>query len=118
VWAIIKSYDQFDGRLNMFGKTVNVYLENTNQLITEYLVNFDFLISQAESKGLQLHSSEMFGDTFRRLGETLETRAKAGGKRPMPFNEQSLLESIKQLRSDPVQTQFSFVNRWAIFTKV
>lgn len=117
VWAIIKNYDRFDGASQMFGKTANVFLENTNQLITEYLVHFDFLVKHAEAKGLKLLKSEMFGETFARVGEELDQLSK-NRKYRMPFFEQSLLESIRQLRSDPIQTKFSFVNRWAIFEKM
>jgi SAM-dependent methyltransferase len=115
VWAIIKSYDVFS-ELRAFGKVVNVYLENTNQLISEYLVKFDLLVKLAEAKGLELVKSERFDDTFNVLDRELSQECQQTRRR-LPYNKLSLYESICELKKDPVQTQFSFVNRWAIFEK-
>lgn len=130
VWAIIKKYDEFT-KVKTFGKVVNVFLENTNQLISEYLVKFDLLRKLAEDKGLTLLSSELFSTSFdgleeelAKLAECAELAAKqpAANRREIyrvwDFNKKSLYESICELRKDPVQTQFSFLNRWAIFQKI
>ena len=66
VWAIIKRYNEF-GERNYYGKTVDVFIENTNRLIPEYLVDLDTLISKAESFDLKLENTALFSEDFATL---------------------------------------------------
>jgi hypothetical protein len=107
IWAIIKRYDQFD-KENCWGKHVDVYLENTNKLIPEFVVNFDKLVEKAQNHGLALSEDGMFVDTFNKI--------LAGAKHK---NRLSHLEaSVLELDKDPIQTKFSFLNRWAVFKQL
>jgi hypothetical protein len=107
VWAIIKRYDIFE-ESNYYGKVVDVFIENTNRLIPEYLVNFDLLRSKALEFNLELKETAMFSEDFARLRAQVPSDPT---KRSKFDNDLILLEN------DPVQTQFSFLNRWVVFTK-
>jgi hypothetical protein len=106
VWAIIKRYTSF-GPEECWGKHVDVFLENTNKLIPEFLVHFDTLQKKASEHGLQLEDDGMFGDTFNKLLENIN-----------PTRPEYIDKSILKLRDDLVQKQFSFLNRWAVFKKI
>jgi len=109
VWALIKRYNTFDDE-NLFGKYVDVFLENTNKLIPEFLVKYDLLKLKAEEFGLKVVNTELFSDTFYRLKDAID--------KTQPVHKLSRLDqAIMALDGDEVQKQFSFVNRWVIFEK-
>lgn len=114
VWAIIKKYDDFVYKqagaegVEPFGKMVEVFLENTNRLIPEFLVSLDLLVTYASSHGLVLDDTELFSETFAKL------------RRAVPENPSARTEldqNILTLDEDEIQKQFSFVNRWVVFRK-
>lgn len=81
-----------------FGRIIDVYLENTNRLIPEYLVDFNLLYDYANRYGLELVQDGMFSDTYKAFKE----------KNPNSFPE---------FDKDTVQQQFSFLNRWVVFRR-
>lgn len=106
IWAILKGYK--DGEFSEskpYGNKIRVYLENINQLIPEYLVNVDFLIKYANTRGLTLLASQTFG-------ETLEEQMQMSH----PKSLQRILDEY--VREDPKIKQFSHLNRWVIFKKM
>lgn len=114
VWAILKRYDAFATPViegtsavgavdNVYGKRVSVYLENTGQLISEYLVHEGTLISKLESLGIETVDSKLFEHTF---NQCLRDPTK-----PKVYYD------VKQMENDEVQKQFSFLNRWMVFRK-
>lgn len=78
-----------------FGRLIDVYLENTNRLIPEYLVDFQLLRTYAERYDLELVQDEMFRDTYHRENNHM----------------------FPQFDKDLVQQKFSFLNRWAVFRR-
>lgn len=102
VWAIIRRYNK--DSTEVYGQKIDVYLENTNILIPEYIVNWDLLLTKCNEYGLELHKSEMFEDVFNRLKKGDETNNDI---------EQIILEMDK----DDIQKQFSFLNKYVIFKK-
>jgi hypothetical protein len=110
VWALIKRYQKFEDG-NYYGKPVDVFLENINKMIPEYLVHFPTLIAKAKNYNLEVEDTGMFGDTFNTV--------LGGIKRDLPPAKLSHLEkAVLALENDPIQTQFSFLNRWVIFKKM
>jgi hypothetical protein len=106
LWAIIKRYINEDENYN---KKVDIFIENTQRLIPEYLVNFSFLIEKAKDFGLELDETEMYAETFGKL------RAKINEDE----NKQTSLDKIiLELDKDEIQKRFSFFNRWAVFKKI
>jgi len=106
VWAIVRRYNK--GVTSPYGKKIDVYIENTQKFIPEYLVSFKLLVEKAKEYGLQLQETEMFEETFKKL------------KSKIPDNEEEyshLDNDIVQLDKDEIQKQFSFLNQWAVFKK-
>jgi hypothetical protein len=105
VWAILRRYAEY-GENTRYGSHVDVFLENTNRLIPEFLVHFPTLVSKAAEFGLELVETGMFSDTFARLKQQMQTNPKSRDR---------LSEDIMALDQDPIQTRFSFLNRWVVF---
>lgn len=105
VWAILKRYTEYNEDTR-FGSHVDVFLENTNRLIPEFLVHFPTLVSKAAEFGLELVETGMFSDTFAKLKQQITAE---------PRQRDRLSEDILALDKDPIQTRFSFLNRWVVF---
>jgi SAM-dependent methyltransferase len=108
VWAIIKRYGAIPTEQS-FGRLVDVYLENTNRLIPEFLVSMNTLIEYASSHGLELADTALFSQTFADLRKKVPDN---------PHERTHLDNDVLALDDDPVQKQFSFLNRWVVFRKV
>ena len=108
VWAIQKEYKSFT-KASVYGKLINVYLENTRHFIPEYLVHFDVLLEKARERKLELQSDGFFEATFNELYGRMQANDETRNK--------SLDDDLKALYDDKVQRQFSFLNRWVIFKK-
>jgi len=110
VWAIIKRFQNFEEN-NYYGKPVDVFLENINKMIPEYLVHFPTLVAKAKNYNLEVEDTGMFGETFNTV--------LGGINRDLPSAKFSHLEkAVLGLENDTVQKQFSFLNRWVIFKKI
>lgn len=113
VWAIIKRYTTFGdggsgggvGAMNVYGKYIEVYLENTGKLIPEFLVHLPTLVAKMKERGLEVADTELFSHDFARIMAST------------PESERAYYD-VKALSNDPVQTQFSFLNRWIVFRKM
>jgi len=106
VWAILK---RFINNNSFYNKKIDVFLENTQKLIPEYLVNFDFLINKMKQFGLQLVETELFSQTFNSYLANINIKQ----------NKLSAIDSsILELNKEDVQKKLSFFNRWAIFKKI
>jgi mRNA (guanine-N7-)-methyltransferase len=108
VWAIIRRYNNDDDD-DYYNKKIDVFIENTQKLIPEYLVNFNFLIEKAKEFNLVLHETELFSESFNKIKSQI----------PIDENERTnIQEDVLKLDNDEVQKQFSFFNRWATFMKI
>jgi mRNA (guanine-N7-)-methyltransferase len=101
MWAIIKRYD--DNDTSKYGKTIDVFIENTGKLIPEYLVSFQHLVSEAKKHNLTLVKSEMFKETYDNLKSDNE--------------DKGINTIITNFGKDNILKDFSFLNRWVIFEK-
>lgn len=109
VWAIQKQYATFTKR-TPYGKLIDVYLENTNHFIPEFLVHFEILREKAKEFQLEIVDEGFFEATFKDLLQKIQNND--------PSRNTYLDQDILSLSKDPVQTQFSFLNRWVIFRKM
>lgn len=106
VWAIIKRFTTSD---NYYNKRIDVFIENTQRLIPEYLVNFNFLLKKANEFGLVLEQTEIYSETFNKFKSEIN---------PDESKQTSLDKSILELDKEDIQKKFSFLNRWVIFKKI
>eukprot|EP00668_Euglena_longa_P012821 GGOE01015313.1.p1 GENE.GGOE01015313.1~~GGOE01015313.1.p1 ORF type:complete len:783 (+),score=173.50 GGOE01015313.1:58-2406(+) len=108
VWALARRYETWDAG-DAYGKLVDVYLENINRLIPEYLVSLPTLVAKARAFGLEVEATDLFSVSH-------ETLLRAV---PADRSQRSLLdEDVLALAADPITRQFSFLNRWVVFRKV
>lgn len=107
VWAIIRRFNK--DNLSEYGKQIDVYIENTQKLIPEYLISFNLLVEKAKEHGLILEKSEMFEERFQKLKNEIPESEE---------NHTNIHQSIINLDADEVQKKFSFFNQWAVFKKM
>ena len=106
LWAIQRKYARPMG--SPYGNKIDVYLEMTQQIIPEYLVNFEHLVELAGEYGLRLASSQLFETTLNKCVKNNEWPVKP---------TELMKKSLAHLAADPVLLQFSALNRWFIFEK-
>jgi hypothetical protein len=120
IWEIVKGYgsDMFEDDSSSIGYRIDVYQESINQLISEYLVNFDYfnrvmsafgfeIINREEAKEFGLpEGSGLFSELFLcMLDEIAKNKFKA-----KDFDEAPLMTSIEK--------KISFLNRYFVYKKV
>jgi hypothetical protein len=120
IWEITKGYgsDLFDDDSSSIGYRIDVYQESINQIISEYLVNFDYLnrvmsaygfevISRKEAEEIGfMEGSGLFSELFlNMLDEISKNKFKAKDYDKGPF-------------MTSVEKKISFLNRYFIYKKV
>ena len=60
IWEIVKEYDfdKFEDNSSSLGYRIDVYQESINQLLTEYLINFDYFNRVMENYGFKIIERE------------------------------------------------------------
>jgi len=120
IWEITKGYgaEIFEDNSSSIGYKIDVYQESINQVISEYLVNFDYLnrimtaygfeiISREEAKDLGLpEGSGLFSELFINM---LEEIAK---------NKYKAKDYDKAPNMTSIEKKISFLNRYFVYKKV
>lgn len=119
IWQIVKLYDSdtFEDNSSSIGYKIDVYQESINQLLPEYLVNFDYLNRVMENYGFKLidreeaqnlglpEGSGLFSELFlNMLDEISKNKYKANDYGDAP----NMTASEKKI---------SFLNRYFVFKK-
>jgi hypothetical protein len=98
-------------------------LELTQKLITEYLVNFEFLIKKAKEFKLELEDTELFSESYEKIKKDFENdnsneiyRTKYNLYENWRIDEHK--KSLEEFETNEISKRFSFLNRWVIFKKV
>jgi hypothetical protein len=119
IWEVVKGYgsDLFDDDSSSIGYRIDVYQESINKLISEYLINFDYLdrvmnsygfkvISREEAKSLGLpEGSGLFSELFLNMTEEiLKNKFKAKD-----------YEKAPEMTS--YEKKISFLNRYFVYKK-
>jgi len=125
IYDIVKKYEMssFDydkGNIsNMFGQEISVYMSSIGQYITEYLVNFEFVIEIMKEYGFEPLSSEKLSNL----------RVPIGNFENVIDKVDSLLEDseidihrayiqAKTVQKDEKYRKLSSLNNWFIFKKI
>jgi len=106
IWAIIKRFDNND---EYYSRKVDIFIENTQRLIPEYLVNYEFLVKKALEFDLEVVESELYSMTF----EKFKMRVNEDEDK-----QTSIDKLILELDKQEIQKKFSSLNRWVIFKKI
>jgi hypothetical protein len=118
---IKKKYNQmvFEDDESSIGYKISVYQESINNVIDEYLVNFDYLLRVAEDYGFIIISTEearsmelpngsgMFSELYTLMVEESQ-------KKPKSF----ILKLGDALKMSPQEKKISFLNRYFVFKKI
>ena len=119
IWRIEKKYDNIDesdllpNDNRCLGLPMDVYIETINQVITEYIVNFDYLILTFEKHGLRLLTTE----EAQNIGFLNNTGMFS------EFYDALKIDAMKSqnyrlrncLQLSEAEKRLSFMNRWFVF---
>lgn len=113
IWSITSRYDVFDPNDDNFGKKIDVYVESINQVVSEYLVDFDALVRCMEERGLKLLDAlpELGLKTSHGYFKDLYTEMEKTTHRD--YKIQSILDKMSM-----EEKQLSFLNKWFVFKMV
>lgn len=117
IWEVVKRYshEKFDDSSASLGYQIDVYQESINQLLSEYLINFDYLNRVMENYGFTLVTREeakelglpegtgLFNELFSQMMEEETSNRCNYGKAP----------EMKEY-----EKKISFLNRYFIYKKV
>lgn len=120
IWEIIKGYnsDTFSDNSSSIGYRIDVYQESINQLISEYLVNFDYLdrvmenygfktIDRDEAHALGLpEGSGLFSELFLQMLDEVKKNK---------FKEKNYGTALNMTS---YEKKISFLNRYFVYKKV
>jgi len=120
VWEIVKGYKstKLEDNSSCLGYRINVYQDSINQLITEYLVNFDYLDTVLDNYGFKLvdreealslglpEGSGLFSELFMNM---IEETNKYKNKSK---------EYGDALNMSDYEKKISFLNRYFVYKKI
>ena len=120
VWEVIKGYNStsFEDNSSCIGYRIDVYQDSINQLISEYLVNFDYLdrvledygfklIDREEAKSIGLpEGSGLFGELFMNMMEEIKR------------NKNKEKDYGNALNMTEYEKKISFLNRYFVYKKI
>jgi len=119
IWEIVKGYssDVFEDNSSSFGYRIDVYQESINQMISEYLVNFDYLNQLMENYGFHLISREEAKEMGFPEGSGLFVELFLSMQEEIKRNENKKKEYGKAFMMQGFEKQISFLNRYFIYQK-
>jgi len=120
MFEIVKMYDQTgfpDDELSL-GYAINVFQESINQVIREYLVNFDYLVRVMEDYGFLLVSLENAKQMNLPDGTAMFSQLFANMEMEIKMNPRRAADYRKAPFMSPEEKRISFMNRYFIFQKV
>jgi hypothetical protein len=120
VWEIIKGYNStsFEDNSSCIGYRIDVYQDSINQLISEYLVNFDYLDRVLENYGFKLIDREeaksiglpdgsgLFSELFMNMLEEIK-------KNKNKEKDYGLASNMTEY-----EKKISFLNRYFVYKKI
>jgi hypothetical protein len=120
ILEIVKGYNSttFEDNISSIGNRIDVYQESINQLIPEYLVNFDYLNRVMISYGFKLidrteaqelgfpEGSGSFSELYLNMVDEVKTNTKLGH------------DYGDALKMNAFEKRISFLNRYFIYKKV
>jgi len=120
IWEIVKGYksDKFEDDSSCIGYRIDVYQESINQLLPEFLINFDYLnrimelygfklVDRDEAQNLGLpESSGLFSELFMTMIEEIKRNK---------YRENDLGDAAKMTE---FEKKISFLNRYFVYKKI
>jgi hypothetical protein len=120
IWEITKQYNSqtFENNATSLGYRVDVYQESINKVFSEYLVNYDYLISTVENYGFMLVERDELDE--------IGLPNSVGNFEQLYYQMKSDLQTNKIRRGDigtasqmnHYEKEISYLNKYFIFKKV
>ena len=103
----------------MFGNEISVYMSSIGQYITEYLVNFEFVIDIMKEYGFELMTPAKGGPMNKPMGNFEEIIESVDSLLDKDDREtQKAYSEAKLLQKEEKYKILSGLNNWFIFKKV
>jgi hypothetical protein len=120
VWSITKQYDisTLDNDESSLSQKIDVYQDTINQSITEYLVNFDFLVSSMEKYGFALVTKEEARMLKIPDGSGMFSELNQQMEREVSQRPEKQVEYKEALYMTDYEKKISFLNRYFVFKKM
>ena len=125
IYDIVKKYDlssfdyDKDDITNMFGQEISVYMSSIGQYITEYLVNFQFVIEIMKEYGFEPLSSEKLSNlkipigNFENIIDRVDSLLEDSEK-----DIRRAYHEAKTVQKDEIYRELSSLNNWFVFKKI
>ena len=120
VWEIIKGYSStsFDDNSSCIGYRIDVYQDSINQLISEYLVNFDYLDRVFDSYGFKLIDREEAQEKGLPEGSGLFSELYMNMLEEVKRNKNKAKDYGEALNMTEYEKKISFLNRYFVYKKI
>ena len=120
VWEIIKGYSStsFEDNSSCIGYRIDVYQDSINQLISEYLVNFDYLDRVFDSYGFKLIDREEAQEKGLPEGSGLFSELYMNMIEEVKRNKNKAKDYGEALNMTEYEKKISFLNRYFVYKKI
>ena len=119
IWEIVKGYgsDNFDDDSSSIGYRIDVYQESINQLISEFLINFDYLDRVMESYGFKVINKEEALSLGLPQGSGLFSELFSNMTEEIARNKFKIKDYERAPEMASYEKKISFLNRYFIYKK-
>ena len=119
IWEIIKMYNAntFDDNSSCIGYKIDVYQESINQLISEYLINFDYLNRILNLYGFKLITREEANELGIPDGTGLFSELFMNMLEEISKNKFKAKDYGKAANMSAYEQKISFLNRYFVYKK-
>jgi hypothetical protein len=120
VWEIVKGYSSttFDDNSSCIGYRIDVYQDSINQLISEYLVNFDYLDKVFDNYGFKLIDREEAQEKGLSEGSGLFSELYMNMLEEVKKNKNKAKDYGEAINMTEYEKKISFLNRYFVYKKI
>jgi hypothetical protein len=120
VWEIVKGYSSttMEDNSSCIGYRIDVYQDSINQLITEYLVNFDYLDNVLENYGFKLIDREEALSLGLPEGSGLFSELYMNMMEEIKKNKNKSKDYGEAINMSEYEKKISFLNRYFVYKKI
>ena len=120
VWEIVKGYNSttMEDNSSCIGYRIDVYQDSINQLITEYLVNFDYLDNVLENYGFKLIDREEALSIGLPEGSGLFSELFMNMMEEVKKNKNKSKDYGEAINMSDYEKKISFLNRYFVYKKI
>jgi hypothetical protein len=120
VWEIVKGYNstKMEDNSSCIGYRIDVYQDSINQLITEYLVNFDYLDYVLDNYGFKLIDREEAISLGLPDGSGLFSELFMNMVEEVKINKNKSKDYGEAINMTEYEKKISFLNRYFVYKKI